>query len=160
MSIVVNATPLVSLSILGQLDLLPRIFGRVYLPCAVYDEVITRGRGKAGHEALIAVDWFQTADVLNVDLKSSIMLQLDEGEAEVITIAKDKRIPLVCIDEFAGRPYAKLIGLDVIGTLGVLLIAKQRGYIALLKPLFDTLIAHDRHIGHVLYRQILQKAGE
>ena len=88
------------------------------------------------------------------------MIELDEGEAEVITIAKDKNLALVCIDEFAGRQYAKLLGLDVIGTLGILLMAKQKGYIAELKSLFQKLIASNRHIGKALCNQVLKRAGE
>ena len=89
-----------------------------------------------------------------------MMLQLDEGEAEVIAVAKDKSISLVCIDEFARRRYAGLLGLNVIGTLGVLLIAKQRGYISAVKPLLDKLIESERYISHALYTAVLQKAGE
>lgn len=47
------------------------------------------------------------------------MLELDEGEAEVIAIAKETGIKNVIIDEFAGRKYASLLGLNVIGTLGI-----------------------------------------
>ena len=132
----------------------------MYLPRTVNNEVIVNGRGKAGHSELSAINWFQIVDPLNMPLKHSVMLQLDEGEADVITIAKDKSISLVCIDEFAGRQYASLLGLDVIGTLGILLIAKKRGYIPLIKPLLDTLILNQRHISRGLYDEILIKAGE
>ena len=88
------------------------------------------------------------------------MIELDEGEAEVITIAKEQNISLVCIDEFAGRQYAKLLTLDVIGTLGILLLAKQNGYIAELKPLFQKLISSNRHISKLLCNQVLRKAKE
>jgi hypothetical protein len=148
------------LAIIGQLDLLPKIFGDVVLPRAVYNEVMIAGHGKEGYAQLSAVTWFRISDVVNVDLKRSIMTQLDEGEAEVITIAKDQAIPLVCIDEFAGRRYANLLGLDVIGTLGILLIAKQRGYVTIIKPLCDRLINNKRHISRALYHEILCKAGE
>ena len=65
------------------------------------------------------------------------MLQLDEGEADVITIAKDKDISLVCIDEFAARQYASL-----------------------LRPLCDKLIENKRYISSGLYNEVLRKAGE
>ena len=160
MSIIVNSTPLISLAIIHQLELLQKIFHNVYLPRTVNNEVIVNGRGKVGHPELSAINWFQIVDPQNMPLKHSVMLQLDEGEADVITIAKDKSIFLVCIDEFAGRQYASLLGLDVIGTLGILLIAKKRGYIPLLKPLLDTLILNQRHISRGLYDEILLKAGE
>ena len=160
MSIVVNSTPLISLGLLNQLDLLQKIFGRVILPYAVYNEVIIKGKGKAGYENLSAVDWFHITDVDNSELKRSIMIELDEGEAEVICIAKEKNMPFVCIDEFAGRQYAKLLGLEVIGTLGVLLVGKQKGYIREIKSMLEKLIINDRYIGRALYTEILQKAGE
>ena len=160
MSIIVNSTPLISLALVGQLNLFPKIFGDIYLPRAVYDEVIVNGKGKAGHTQLLAIDWFQIVSPVNIPLKQSIMLQLDEGEAEVITIAKDKNISLVCIDEFSGRQYASLLGLDVIGTLGILLIAKKRGYITAIKPLCDRLQRSNRFISHTLYDEVLKKAGE
>ena len=160
MSIVVNSTPLISLALLDQLDLLKMIFGEVIVPCAVYDEVVTRGADKTGYKNLSAVQWFCIEEVINQALKQSIMIELDEGEAEVICIAKEKGIKRVCIDEFAGRKYAKLLGLDVIGTLGVLLIAKEKGYIQKIKPCIDKLIANNRHIGASVYNEVLRKAGE
>jgi predicted nucleic acid-binding protein len=136
------------------------IFDEVILPQSVYNEIIINGKGKTGYDLLSNVKWFQISDVENIDLKKSIMIELDEGEAEVISIAKDKNIPLVCIDEFAGRQYAKLLGLNVIGTLGILLIAKQKGYISELNPLFKKLLANDRYIGEALCNSVLRKAGE
>ena len=160
MSIVVNSTPLISLAIIRQLDLLPMIFGEVIVPRAVYDEIIVNGRGKAGYQQLANIGWFHIADAENIELKRSIMVQLDEGEAEVITIAKEKNIPLVCIDEFAGRQFANLLGLYVIGTLGILLVAKQRGLVPAIRPLCDILINNERYISRALYNEVLQKAGE
>jgi len=160
LNIIVNSTPLISLAVIHQLELLRKIFHTVYLPQSVYNEVIVNGHGKLGDSKLSAINWFQIVDPNNIALKHSIMLQLDEGEAEVITIANDKSISLVCIDAFAGRQYAGLLGLDVIGTLGILLIAKRKGYISLVKPLLDKLIFYKRHISHSLYYEILLKAGE
>ena len=160
MNIVVNSTPLISLAILNQLGLFQKFFNNVIIPNSVYDECILNGKDKTGFDALSFVDWFHIMSAVNIGMKQSIMIELDEGEAEVITIAKERNISLVCIDEFAGRQYAKLLGLDVIGTLGILLLAKQNGCIADLKPLFQNLISSNRHISKTLCNQILKKAGE
>ena len=53
---------------------------------------------------------------------------LDRGEAAVIQTALDWGISLVCIDEVAGRRVARLNGLEVTGSIGILLKARQRGY--------------------------------
>lgn len=160
MSIVVNSAPLISLAILGQLDLLRTILGEVIVPRAVYDEVITRGKDKAGYKDLADVPWFQIAEVGHQELKRSIMVELDEGEAEVICVAKECSVRRVCIDEFAGRRYAKLLGLEVIGTLGVLLIAKQKGYVREIKPCIEKLLANDRYISTTVCTEVLRKAEE
>lgn len=160
MSIIVNSTPLISLAILGQLDLLYKIFNEVVVPRTVYDEVIMQGQGKLGHKNLTNVQWFKIADVVNQELKRSIMVELDKGEAEVICIARESGFRRVCIDEFAGRRYAKLLGLEVIGTLGVLLIAKEKGYIREIKLCIEKLISHNRHISSAVCNEVLRKAGE
>ena len=160
MSIIVNSTPLISLAVINRLELLRRIFGDVYVPRAVYDEVITNGKGKTGYHQLLKINWFNIAEIENIELKRSIMVQLDEGEAEVVTIAKDKNISPVCIDEFAGRQYAKLLGLEVIGTLGILLTAKKKSYIPAVKPLCDKLISNGRYIERNLYNEVMKKAEE
>jgi hypothetical protein len=49
---VVNATPLISLAILGHLDLLRQIFTEVIAPTGVYEEVVTRGAGRSGARAV------------------------------------------------------------------------------------------------------------
>jgi hypothetical protein len=49
---VVNATPLISLAILGRLDLLRQIFTEVIAPPAVYEEVVTQGAGRSGARAV------------------------------------------------------------------------------------------------------------
>ena len=160
MSIVVNSTPLISLAIIDKLELLPKIFDAVLVPRAVHEEVVLNGTGKGGYNELAQAKWLQIFDVENTHLKRSIMIELDEGEAEVITLAKEREINRVCIDEFAGRKYAKLLGLDVIGTLGLLLIAKNRGYVNKIKPLLDELIVYNRYIAQGLYNEVLKKAHE
>ena len=56
MSIVVNSTPLISLAVIRQLGLLPKIFGDVILPRAVHNEIIKNGKGKIGHSQLTSIN--------------------------------------------------------------------------------------------------------
>ncbi len=136
------------------------VFGEVIVPRAVHREVVLNGKGKAGYEALSETNWFHIVEVQNLELKDSIMIELDEGESEVICAAKDKNIRLVCIDEFAGRQYAKLLQLDVVGTLGILLAAKKRGYIGELSPLITKLIENHRYVSEKVRNEVLRKSGE
>ncbi len=54
---------------------------------------------------------------------------LDSGEASSIALALEKKECLLIIDEFKGRREAKLLKLDFTGTIGVFIIAKEKGYI-------------------------------
>jgi predicted nucleic acid-binding protein len=57
--VVANATPLIALSLIGELDLLPRIFDEILIPSAVYDEIVVKGAGRPGSEAVSAATWLQ-----------------------------------------------------------------------------------------------------
>ncbi len=160
MKVVVNSPPLISLSLIGQLELLPKLYDEIIVPKSVYNEVVVKGKGKAGSEELGSIHHFTVLETENKVLKDSIMLELDEGEAEVITIAKEKGIQNVIIDEFAGRQYASLLGLNVTGTLGILLIGKNLGFIGEVKPLMDMMLKHNRFINRGLYLAVLKKANE
>ncbi len=160
MKVVINSSPLITLSLIGHMELLLKLYDEVIVPRSVYNEVVVKGKGKAGSKELACVDHFTVFEIENKALKDTVMLELDEGEAEVITVAKEKGIHNVIIDEFAGRQYASLLGLNVIGTLGMLLIGKKLGFIDELKPLMDIMLKHNRYISRVLYLEILKKANE
>ena len=160
MKVVINSSPLISLSLIGQLELLPKLYDEVIVPKSVFDEVVTKGKGKAGSEELEGISRFTILETGNKALMNSVMLELDEGEAEVIAIAKEYGIQNVIIDEFAGRQYASLLELNVTGTLGILLIGKKLGFINEVKPLMDIMLKHNRYIDRELYLAVLKKAFE
>ncbi|MEZ4644360.1 MAG: DUF3368 domain-containing protein [Chloroflexota bacterium] len=89
-----------------------------------------------------------------------LLNDIDRGEAEAIVLALEKNVPDILIDDAKGRRVAQLNGLYPIGTVGVLLQAKQTGHIQAIKPLLDTLIANRIRISERLYQQSLQLAGE
>ena len=84
---VVNAGPLVALSLIGQLDLLPSLFAECCVPQTVFDEVALAGIGKPGAMALKSVDWLARVRVSPAP-DPLLVMQLDAGEAEVISLAR------------------------------------------------------------------------
>jgi uncharacterized protein len=160
MKIVVNSAPIISLSLINKFYLLKELFEEIIVPDAVYNEIVHKGINRAGSNELIKATWIDIVKVENINAKELIMLELDEGEAEVIEIAKEKKIYTVLIDEFAGRQYASLLGINVIGTLGILLSCKKLGLISEIRPLIDILIKKKRYINKALYTSILHNAGE
>jgi len=57
--VVVNATSLIALSLLNQLELLNELFDEVFVPSAVYQEVVIQGAGQSGATELASITWIQ-----------------------------------------------------------------------------------------------------
>jgi predicted nucleic acid-binding protein len=122
-----NTTPFIALSSIGQLELLPRLFGTVRVVPEVAEEC--RAGGLIAVPDLAALPWIQFEPSLSA-VSSLPLLELDKGEKHTIHAACEHKADLVVIDEKIGRNVAEYLGLSVIGTLGVLLNAKRKGMIA------------------------------
>lgn len=161
MKVVSNASPLINLARIGQLALLPHIFGRLLIPDAVWQEVVVDGQGQPGAEEIRLADWIERTSVTNSPLVHSLRQELDAGEAEAIALAIEQKADWLLMDERLGRQTAQHFGLGHIGVIGILQVAKQRGDIQALRPLLDDLryIAGFR-ISSLLIDRVLQDAGE
>lgn len=161
MKVVCNASPLINLARIGQLALLPRIFGRILVPEAVWQEVVEDGQGQPGAEEVRRAAWVERATVANRLLVHSLRQDLDAGEAEAIALAIEIEADWLLMDERLGRETAHHFGLRYVGLVGILSAAKQRGDIRALRPLLDRLrdVAGFR-ISSALYEQVLRDAGE
>ena len=137
MKAVVNATPLISLALLGRLSLLKEMFAEVIVPRAVYKEVIQGGTGKPGADALAEANRLK---VVSVDVSITIeplLLGLDAGELEVLLLARQIKTDWVIIDERLVHRVAFALGLPVKGTLGILLAAVLAGLLSKQETLHD-----------------------
>ena len=158
MRVVSNTSPLISLAILGHLDLLSLIFTEGYVPQAVFDEASAWGKPYSRQLKQFTQD--KSKPVQNKLAVQLLSKDIDLGEAEVIALALETGIEDVLLDDFKGRQLARLHGLSPIGTIGVLLQAKKAGHINELKPNLDKLIANRTRIGANLYQQALQLADD
>ena len=115
MRVVVNATPLIALSLVDRLDLLHRLFEEVIVPSAVHEEIIAKDTSQPGVLALRSATWIKV-----VSLKASLtieplLLGLDIGELQVLLLAREVDPDWVLIDERLGRRVAKAMGLTCQG---------------------------------------------
>ena len=137
MKAIVNATPLIALATIDRLLLLQEFFDQVIVPTAVYDEVVIKGAGKPGADAIAKLGWLiimQPNAQLGVD---PLLFGLDDGEMEVILLAQQENPDWVLIDERLGRRIAMSMGLPVKGTLGLLLAAVKAGLLSSEEALHD-----------------------
>jgi predicted nucleic acid-binding protein len=161
MAIVVSDTsPLRALEHLGHLDWLEDFFDQVFLPPAVASEL---AHPPAAFKPLEVSSWpfLQIRTPHNTARVAELRTVLDAGEAEAIALAEEIRADVVLIDELAGRDVAQGSGLTVLGTLGILLEAKQRGACPAVRPLLDRLETElSFFVSSALREVILRLAGE
>jgi predicted nucleic acid-binding protein len=153
MIVVCNSTPLIALAKINQLKLLKEFFEEIFIPEEVYDEVVRRGGGLAGASEVATCTWIKTGQVINRLAVDSLCISLDKGEAEAIVFSSEKEALLI-IDDGDGRKAAKLLGLNITGTIGVLLLASQEGILDL-KSALDKLKAAGFRLSDREYEKIL-----
>ncbi len=85
---------------------------------------------------------------------------LDKGEASVLALALEIGNCLLIIDETKGRKDAKKLGIKITGTLGILLLAKEKKLIKELKPIVNQIQETNFRISDLLIQNLLEKAGE
>lgn len=154
MVIVSNAGPIIALARIGKLDLLKQ-FKQIYIAQEVYKEVVVKGEGKPGSDEVENSDWFIIKEVKNTLAVESLTIELEKGEAETIIVALELNADLVLMDESIGRDIAKSRGLKVIGTVGILAGAYEKGIIKDLKMVLDDLRSKKVWISEKVYKRVL-----
>ena len=162
MKFVTNSTPLIELSKIDRLELLREVYGSIYIPEEVYTEVVVNGDGKPGAAEVEAADWIFCQPVTSKDQIFILHNQtlIDLGECGAIVLAQEIRAKRIIIDDRVARQVAIAKGLSVIGTVGVLRVAKARGIIPAVKPILDDLRSNGTRISDKLYYQMLTTERE
>lgn len=156
--VVSDATPIIALAKIGCLSLLPALFDEILIPKAVYTEVTVSGR--SGAEEIKKAKWIQIKTVVDRTKVNYLLTQLDIGESEALVLAQEMKADWLLVDENKARTIAQRLGLHIIGTAGLLLLAKQEGKIMAVRPLLNKLWSHQFRLSDKVYDSILKKAGE
>ncbi len=159
--IVADAGPLIGLAIAGRVEILRALFAQVLIARAVLEE-LQLDASRPGSFALSQAQekgWLSTADVPESSDMAKLAELLDRGEAEAIVLAQSEEAKLL-IDERKGRAVARRRGVMVIGTGGVLLLAKRADVIDQIAPILDELASHGYRLSDELRGELLLLAGE
>lgn len=163
MRVVSNTSPVSNLAIIGKLDVLGRQFGTIHIPRAVQAELDRLEHEAARwsiHQAL-AAGWLKVEPVTSSDLARHLESFLDAGEAEAIALASGSGSDLLIMDESAGRAAARDLGLDMTGTLGVLLREKRAGRLSSMGAEMDRLVGEAGfYLSEKVRMRLLEAAGE
>ena len=166
MIVVINSGPLMALAKLGLLDLLPRLYGQVSFPTAVFAEVVVRGRERGYSDAflvqLAVQQWkLKVLEVSEGDLPPDIQdLPLDAGEKQTLYLAQRDKADLALFDDEKVREEAKARGMNIKGTLGVIIQAYRTGLVGFndVESTIEAIIAReDIWISEELCRRVMGK---
>ncbi len=154
--LVINTGPLIALAKAGALDVAGQLAIEIICPAEVKTEL---DAGLDVGYQKVKPDWLRV-ESLRHPLDPVANVTLGSGEAAVIQLALEQRIPRVCIDEVRGRRTASAVGLQVVGTLGLLLRAKKLGVVAAVHPYIERLQKAGDWYSAALIRRVLEAAGE
>ncbi len=136
--VVINASPLITLFSSQQDQLLPKLFDEIYVPDAVWNEVVLSGKNDMASQQLPHIDWLIKLPAVTVDLDIQ-RWNLGAGESEVMHHSRKLEIDRSIVDDLAARRCCKSLGIRSLGTCGVLVVARRRGLITDLQPAIQKL---------------------
>jgi predicted nucleic acid-binding protein len=155
MLVIADSGPIISLAVIDQLDLLETIYGEVYISEAVWQEVSRY------------IEPFAIPQVH--DLKGKIRKLsgtnlfaglMDTGEAEAASLYLELNADYLIIDDRTARRMAETHGVRCVGTLAVLVKAKELNVVSALRPLFSTFILYNRYYKKDLLNSLLVDCSE
>ena len=164
MIVVADTTPIISLLKLNRLDLLEELFGTVFIPQFVLQELTMNINYQSEAEAVLSADFIMAKNItdrraVNVLMKVNM---LDRGESEAIILADELSAEVLLIDERKGRRIAKQLGINLSGTLGVLMKAFDKKLLDTSEVLhyLDELQKNNRQLGQKLIDHVKQHIGQ
>ena len=150
-----DSTSLIGLCQIGHLSVLSQLFGQIYIPPAVYTEVVEKGKGKTGSVEVKQADWIAVKKVNNELAVSMLKTYLDPGEAESIVLATEIKADLLILDEKSGREIAEEQGIKIAGTAAILKWAAEKGLISDFKLALDKLQSSGFRLSKKVYNACL-----
>lgn len=159
--IIADSSPLIAFGSIDQLSIVFEVFGKVIIPQTVANECLVEMMrpGAAAISKAIEANKIQIHPSVELQNREEIRMILDEGEADAIVLAHSLNLPLI-IDEKLGRDIAKEMGIKIIGTIGILLLAKQKNIVKEIKPILMQLKNGHYFLSGKLIKDALKRAGE
>jgi predicted nucleic acid-binding protein len=151
-AVISNSSPLIALTQIGRLEILHTLHPHVLVPPTVAREVAPTIPELPG--------WLLVQPLAHPRQPRTVSGSIGPGEHEVISLGLELGSERLILDEQPARRLATSLGLRVIGTVGLLLAAKDRGFLIRIKPELDRLLAVRFFMDQELYDRVIGQAGE
>lgn len=157
MLIVADTSALIALATCDGLPWLEQLFGRLSVPRAVFDEATEDGKPQASK-----LKHYLSDKIIDTDLEGLVIAApgLGEGELMAMALYRQQAANYLLIDDLRARKVAQYNGMHIIGSIGVLVLAKNKQLIPEIKPYLHTIEHSEVYISDALIQQALKMAGE
>jgi predicted nucleic acid-binding protein len=125
-TIISDTSCFIILKKIGELDLLQKVYGRVITTIEVATEY-----------GSLLPNWVEIMASTDKYRQAILELQVDKGEASAIALALEHKDSTVILDDYKARKLAEKLGINITGTIGVIIKAKLEGTIPSIKPILD-----------------------
>lgn len=96
----------------------------------------------------------------DIQRKKILEIQIDKGEASAIALALEIKNSALILDDYKARKIAEQLGIEITGTIGVIVKAKLRNIIPSVKSILEKIRNTDFRISYEIEEQALKEAGE
>lgn len=148
-TIISDTSCLIILTNIDELHLLRDVYGQVTTTKEVADEF-----GQPLPE------WVRIQSPTDKHKQHILELQVDRGEASAIALALETNESVLILDDYRARRIAANLGLDFIGTIGIIVRAKTRGFVKSIKPYLEKIKQTNFRISDEIEKRALEEAGE
>ncbi|MBF0177686.1 MAG: DUF3368 domain-containing protein [Magnetococcales bacterium] len=157
--IVINASPLIFLARSQNIHLLQQLHRPVLIPQPVAQEIQARGQYDPTTRALAETEWLEVVPAPTIP-NEILSWDLGKGESSVLAMAWSKPDSMAMIDDLTGRRCAQALNIRLIGTLGLVLLAKQKGAITHARTTLRTMREQGMYLSDVVIDAALKLVDE
>jgi len=148
-TIISDTSCFIILNKIGELEILRKSYGQIM---TTIDIAIEYG------EAL--PDWVEIGIVTDIYRQRILEMQIDKGESSAIALALETPNSTVILDDYKARKIAEKLGINLTGTIGVIIKAKLKGIIPSIKPFLEKIKSTDFRLSKEIEQQALKEANE
>lgn len=148
-TIIADTSCFIILTNIEELDLLQKVYGRVVTTVVVATEY-----GEPFPE------WVDIKNATDKHSQQILEVQVDKGEASAIALALETEGCTIILDDYKARKVAVRLGIDVTGTVGIIIRAKLLGIIPSIKPYLAKIRQTDFRLSDEIEKQALIEANE
>ncbi|MDP2890213.1 MAG: DUF3368 domain-containing protein [Bacteroidota bacterium] len=154
--VIADTGALISLGIVGHIDLIEKVFGDFYIANAVWEELQVYENPEFEKNFLFYLE----KRVVKIKSRNHLSVIMDYGESESVILYEELNADYLIIDDNKARMIAESLDVNCIGSIGLLIKAKQKGLVNDLKSIFEKWLENERYFSKRLLNKVLLQTGE